>query len=166
MGTNYYIVKHIRSSKLEEIKNLVTEENIYNGKLIDALNEFKKIHLGKSSVGWQFLFDHNNREYYETNKESINDFIKTELQNGGKLIDEYGEKIPIDIFWKIVDDHKDGFDLRSNYYYELERWNEYKNNPEKFKDEYSKPHKPFPDYMNFPEVFDDGLRFAFSTDFC
>jgi len=52
MGTNYYIRKAIRPSKIEELKNLTTEENIYNGKLQEALSEFNEIHIGKSSCGW------------------------------------------------------------------------------------------------------------------
>lgn len=52
MGTNYYVRKAIRPSKLEELKKLVNPEDIYNGKLNEALEEFKEIHIGKSSYGW------------------------------------------------------------------------------------------------------------------
>lgn len=165
MGTNYYLRRHIRPSKIQEIKDLVTEENIYNNKLKESLEEFKEIHIGKSSYGWQFLFNHNNRKYYQTNRDSINSFLEKEINNGGFLVDEYENSINLKDFWNLVDSKKGGFDSKSNYYYELNRWNCYKNNPDEFKNDIIKPSYPHADYLNFPEILDDGLRFSFFTDF-
>lgn len=160
MGTNFYIRPKIRPSKIEQIKEAVTEENIYNGNLNTLLNDFEEIHIGKSSAGWQFLFDHNNWKYYK-DKKSLCQFIKDIIDDGGTFVDEYDEPISLNEFWDLVESKKDGFDNNSYYLYEVERYKKYKENPELFKDDYFKPHYP-QGYR--PEIFVDGLRF--DTDFC
>lgn len=167
MGTNYYVQKAIRPSKIEEIKNLVTPENLYNGKLQEAINEFEEIHIGKSSCGWQFCFDHNDWKYYDKTKESINKFISDEILKGGKFIDEYGDSITLKDFWDMVESKKDGFNLKSAYEQELKEYREYQIDPDKFKDRYFKPRCPSLDYTDYPEtITNEGLRFSYSTDFC
>lgn len=163
MGTNYYIRKHLRPSKLKELKDLVNEESIYNGELNKALEDFKEIHIGKKSVGWRFCFDHNNWKYFNETRNSIKNFLEKEINEGGKLVDEYNVTINLKDFWDIVDNSKDGFIGESYYNYEKTRYEDYLKNPEKYKEEFFKPSKP----ISFPEIItEEGLRFCNSTDFC
>lgn len=167
MGTNYYIRKAIRPSKLKELKRLVTEDNIYNGTLQEALNEFQEIHVGKSSYGWQFCFDHNNGKYYDKSKESINRFLEDALADGGSFMNEYDELVSVKDFWEMVNSKKDGFNQKTNYQYELGQWERYQSNPEEFEGCLLKPVKPSDYSKEYPEtITDEGLRFAYFTDFC
>lgn len=169
MGTNYYLRRKIPLAKLKRIKDMVTEDNIYDGKLDSELNQFPEIHIGKSSAGWQFLFNHNNGKYYEKTQASINNFLKEEVARGGKFVDEYGELQDIDDFWGFVMSKKNGFDGKSYYEYEKQRWEEYQVNPEKFEDDLFKPHAPVNWNIDHPETFSDDewhLRFSDSTEFC
>lgn len=105
MGTNYYFIpKHDELAEIQKAHELVDERR-WND-LIDFIENdiTEKIHIGKSSMGWQFLFNHNNGKYYAKTRKSIDDFIRGE----GNLVDEYGENITPDDFWNIVDNHKDG----------------------------------------------------------
>lgn len=167
MGTNYYVRKGIRLSKLKELKKLVNPKDIYNGNLQMALGEFEGIHIGKSSYGWQFCFDHNNWKYYDKTRESINNFIWNELCKGGSFVDEYGESITLKDFWEMVDSKKDGLTQETAYKLELEKWKEYSVNPKKFSNRYFKPYPPTDYSKEYPEIItDEGLRFSYSTDFC
>jgi len=58
-----------------------------------------EIHLGKSSGGWVFGLQYNDGKYYK-NWEEMKEFLaKTE----GQIIDEYGDKISLDDFIKLVE---------------------------------------------------------------
>jgi len=46
-----------------------------------------KVHLGKSSSGWKFLWNFNDNKYYSTKNELIQ-FVLS-----GRVIDEYGDEI-------------------------------------------------------------------------
>lgn len=166
MGTNYYLRRNIPLPKLERLKKLVNPKDIYSSKLQEALNEFQEIHIGKSSYGWQFLFDHNNWKYYDKTKDSINQFISDELLKGGQFVNEYDEEVTLKDFWDIVESKKDGLTLKSAYEKELEEWRDYQANPTKYADRPFIPHYPRPDYIDYPEtITDEGLRFSDSTDF-
>jgi hypothetical protein len=54
------------------------------------------IHIGKSSVGWKFCFNHNDWEYFKTVSE-MKEFIKSRL-----IVDEYGTRVSFEDFWKKV----------------------------------------------------------------
>lgn len=108
MGTNYYRIpkaeelekKH--QNLVEQIKSMdlspdsvnsyfrVSEED---GNFWDSTNPWDnfidgtKIHLGKRSGGWRFLWNFNDNQYYK-NKEELFDFIRS-----GRVINEYGEII-------------------------------------------------------------------------
>lgn len=166
MGTNYYVRKGIRPSKIKELKKLVNPEDIYNGNLQEALGEFHEIHIGKSSLGWQFCFDHNNGEYYDRTRKSINNFIQHELDNGGSFVDEYGKPVTLEEFWKLVDSKKGGFTQETAYRHNLEEWKNYMPHPAFYEDRYFKPMPPTDYSKNYPEtITDEGLRFASYTDF-
>lgn len=74
MGTNYYT----------KINNC------------DKCGRYDKIHLGKSSAGWQFYFQYNGGKYYKNVDEMTVWLIDKEIKN------EYGEVISHDDFWKMV----------------------------------------------------------------
>ena len=93
MGNNYFKVPQLGESELNTLDNLFKickEELISNGKLSYDTRETLettfdiRIHLGKSSHGWQFLWDHNHGLYYDLNLGSIMEFLKTP----GRIIDE------------------------------------------------------------------------------
>lgn len=104
MGTNFYAIlpfKNRNKKKFEELINKIeqsfksaTEYNLHEvaqeiddlSKKIKHLGEDKKIHLGKRSYGWAFLWDHNNLKYYEPKLKSIKKFID---DNNAKIVDEY-----------------------------------------------------------------------------
>lgn len=154
MGTNYYAVKKVSNEKKKLMIELLMEDKyddfdeLYN-------SELKKIHIGKSSCGWKFLFNYNHFKFYEPTKESINNFLSNEDVT---IYNEYGDKISIDKFWEMVDLKKGGIDN---------------------KEYYSKYDKTFPYMMleeSIPiellkynaecyEFYSDGLRFSTSCDF-
>lgn len=167
MSTNYYLHRHIPRKTLQKIKSLVSDEFIYNGQLQQILDDFKPIHIGKASAGWQFCFDHNDWKYYDKTKKSIRTFIINELLEGGQLVDEYGKPTTLVRLWDIVEKNKDGLNSKTNYELERKEWEEYQLNPEKFTDRYFKPHPPSTLELQYPDILtDEGLRFAYSTDFC
>jgi len=77
------------------------------------LDDNNDIHIGKSSFGWQFIFQ-TNVGYYESTKAGVNRFLKMNKMN---LYDEYGEKVSIEDFWDIVEKKKGGLTLRKYYNY-------------------------------------------------
>jgi len=170
MSRNYYLRPKIDSRTLDKIKECVTEQCIYDGSLRTVLEDYNEIHLGKSSCGWQFCFDHNDWKYFEPAKQSIERFIHKTLSEGGSLVDEYGSPVSEQGFWEIVDEHKDGWNLQSFYDEQLKKWNEYLVNPEKFADHVLKPYEPKEWLIkNHPDIFSkDGhnLWFAHNTGFC
>ena len=75
MGTNYY-------TKVNECNECGRHDDI---------------HLGKSSAGWQFVFQYNGGQYYKDTEE-MREWMK------GKIIcDEYGRNVSGDQFWKFVE---------------------------------------------------------------
>lgn len=93
MGTNYYAIK----KPTKELKNQIigaVEDDKWD--IVISLTP-KQIHIGKSSVGWQFIFDHQEWEYFDKSKESIKEFLSQCL-----ITDEYGRDITNDDFWVMV----------------------------------------------------------------
>lgn len=102
MGTNYYVIpKDIdEAEQVYSIWDTWLKEYKYN-EAIEAIRQLqadKCIHIGKSSYGWEFAFNHNNERYYKKTRESIDNFIRSNT-----LKDEYGREISADEFWKLVD---------------------------------------------------------------
>lgn len=94
MGTNYYI-------RADECK------------LCHRGSE--KIHLGKSSWGWQFSFQYNGGEYYKDVKE-----MKLWLK-GKQIWNEYDDKISHKEFWELVKEKKAGLNHAKRYPSETEQ---------------------------------------------
>lgn len=95
MGTNYYVQKRLTEAQRADIQGIF--DSFLNGdfragrNLKDIIDDVAvEIHIGKSSRGWQFLWDHNDCKYYQPTMASIEKFV-TE-QCGGIVIDEYGDK--------------------------------------------------------------------------
>lgn len=169
MGTNYYRIvseeeiKKKHEKFLEKIQKLdLSASNIYNEfcdietgswDKTNAWNEFVKgnsVHIGKSSCGWKFLFNHNNWEFYKDMNE-LKEFITS-----GRLVDEYGSDVTPEEFWEFVEKKQaDPTMIDGKGYYE---------NPE-FKHtgfdsvEYAREH-------NYHEEIKWGYRFSNSTEFC
>ena len=91
MGTNYYAIKKLNSELKVEIITAVVEGQIYTlQKLIP-----ETIHIGKSSAGWNFLFNHNNWEHY--NAETILEYLAD-----CHIVNEYGDEVPFCEFTDMV----------------------------------------------------------------
>ena len=66
----------------------------YNEMILDCIPE--RVHLGKRSHGWQFLWDFHDGRYFKANLESIKEFLKDKI-----IVDEYGEVFSLDQFLNI-----------------------------------------------------------------
>ena len=101
MGTNFYCKRIPTQEQLNSIAKLVVSKQI--DEAIDKLNEInEKIHICKCSCGWQVGFDHNNGEYYEPTRKSLEEFLS---QPGMAIVDEYNNEYSYDEFWKEIDEH-------------------------------------------------------------
>jgi len=109
-------------------------ENVWD-KFVDGT----KVHLGKRSSGWKFLWNFNNDKYYK-DKESLLEFIRS-----GRIVNEYSEELNVEEFieMSLSWGEDDGWDLET--YYE--------ENPT-HRSPYGKP-----------ERYVDGLRISDSVDF-
>jgi hypothetical protein len=114
MGTNFYKVlkpKYTKKQKAEITKKINEQtkklkEYFNDNNYIDRydiedyyemLNELRpvRVHLGKRSCGWQFLWNHNNEKYYKKTLQSIREFLD---EDNGFIIDEYGERFTTEQF--------------------------------------------------------------------
>ena len=139
MGTNYYLCPIIKEEELKKLSNSLKEcKTLYElENSIHEITDYKKdrIHIGKSSYGWQFLFNLNIESYVPTiSRNNIDKWLTT-----GIIFDEYDNKVDRKDFWKIVDSKKDGMDYEEYY----------KNFPEDL------------DYRGYDQHI-DGLRFTIS----
>ena len=79
---------------------------------------FERVHIGKKSCGWKFLFK-DNPQYYSPTKRDINRFL---VLHKNYFYDEYGELQNPEDFWKdTVDESNDGFDFLSYLNYRVEQ---------------------------------------------
>ena len=101
MGTNFYCKRIPKQEQLNSIAKLVVSKQI--DEAIDKLNEInERIHICKCSCGWQVGFDHNNGEYYQPTRKSLEEFLS---QPGTVIFDEYNNEYSYDEFWKEIDEH-------------------------------------------------------------
>lgn len=165
MGTNYYRIPKSKEmmERHQKLYDRITRLDWFNPSLIEGdfrdikdpkdswsmLNpwdEFTydmKIHLGKQSNGWKFLWNWNSNKFYKT-KEELFKFIRD-----GRVVNEYGELMDTEEFIEMALEwnEEDGWDIETYY-------------------------KEHPDHrMNFlsnekHEEYIDGLRVSTSTDFC
>ena len=166
MSTNYYRIpkqKVVREKYLELVEqisymDIFSPEQIYNefraiekgferwspwDNFIDGL----KIHIGKRSSGWKFLWNFQEGKFY-TNKEELFKFIRS-----GKIVDEYGELQDTEEFIKMALEwgQPDGYVLDENYIAEQRKQPNYR-----------------PSFINMSNYYDkeiDGLRVSSSVEF-
>ena len=162
MGTNFYCKRIPTQEQLNSIAKLVVSKQI--DEAIDKLNEVnKKIHICKRSCGWQVGFDHNNGEYYQPTRKSLEEFLS---QPGIVIIDEYNNEYSYDEFWKEIDEHNANprHKYDSKKYIEEQKINDY------------------PAYICWSDIhevkelfgidttvndfYNGGLRWSVFTDFC
>jgi len=161
MGTNYYRVPqgHEMIKREQKLRMRIDEmDSINPGQIergfrsisvgewvsISPWEEFldgAKIHLGKRSSGWKFLWNWNDSEYYKT-KEELFEFIRS-----GRVVNEYGELMDQEEFIQMALEwgQEDGWDIETYY-------------------------KEYPDRNPFilnrkHEEYLDGLRVSTSTEF-
>ena len=108
MGTNFFCVEKISRRQRSKIKSLLREyievvdkvntacdfhelHSKYNEMILDIIPE--KVHLGKRSHGWQFLWDYHDGRYFKANLESIKEFLKDKI-----IVDENNEVFSLDQF--------------------------------------------------------------------
>ncbi len=137
MGTNYYVTQKVTENEAKYYKELAEKEQW--DKLKIELQDTDQIHIGKSSFGWKFCFDHNDWKYFNEDKQEVIAFI-----NSCNIVDEYGDEVSHEKFWKMVDDKSDGLDMES--YYE-------KNPNEKVS------------WLGVSDLYVEDLRFSSSTGF-
>ena len=158
MGTNYYRTPTIneletrRNRLMSRIRRMeLTVESVNNDFTVgdpskfdnwspwDEFSDSVKVHLGKRSMGWKFLWNFNDNKYFK-DKESLLKFIRS-----GRIVDEYGNEMNQEKFIDIALSwgKEDGYDSET---YCLEY-------PER-RTSWSKP-----------ERYVDGLRISDSTNF-
>jgi hypothetical protein len=164
MGTNFFLHRKLNKNQQKEIIHYITDENDYDyEKASEILSEVKPIHIGKRSGGWKFLWDANNFKYFEPNKKSITEFLKS-----GTIYDEYGSSFTYDQF--INDEIKDflekGYDMKT--YYEEPEIRKYPFYGQwKYMTQYEQ--EAFTSrgiqLNEYEEFYVDNLRFTINTDF-
>ena len=168
MGTNVYAIRKNLSKEIIDL--LQQKQSLQTYKEINDKIEENKIHIGKRSAGWKFLFNHNDWKYYDYTEQSIKDFLKS----CDAIVTEYDEPLTVDEFWeKFVIDFKDGWDGEQYYIWELDRAGreKYALSKEEAKILYDAAKKRFwyeKQYCNDVKIPYDTLDYRFSdfTEFC
>lgn len=94
MGTNYYAIPVVNDHVKTQIKIAIDKNEYEQAKYLMP----SKIHIGKSSIGWQFLFNHNNGDHYAQTRASIDVFL-----DRCTIFDEYNRPISKEDFWLMVE---------------------------------------------------------------
>lgn len=175
MGTNYYLKKLPSKERKEELIEAVKKDDVSTIRNLtnDMYNNL--IHLGKSSIGWQFNFNPNYELQFNSEtggilisytfpltREGIDKFIR---QDGYIIVDEYEEDSMIptitpDEFWKMVDRKKNDIvemNDETNYYWENDMKKKYIN--------FLKKDYPNGNYSYNNSFVNDSLRFSYHTEF-
>ena len=151
MGTNIYArvnpPKTEREKFVLKVKAIVDSDDLFAlSKLEDLLQEFAwdypKVHLGKRSCGWQFLWA-SNPKWYDNTKASIDKFLR---RDDVVLFNEYGE-----------------------YLTPEQVWEEYANTEGLTHESYLLQHSEERRYYprnDYETITKEGLRFAKDADFC
>ena len=160
MGTNFYCKRIPTKEQLNSIADLVVNE-----KLDDAIDELQevnqKIHICKRSCGWQIGFDHNNGEYYQPTRKSLEEFLS---RPDIVIFDEYNNEYTYEEFWKEIDEHN--ANPRNN-------WDSKKYMQEQHEPSWSicwseinKVKEMFGVETSVNDFYNGGLRWSVFTDFC
>lgn len=109
MGTNIYAIPKAKvaewKSKFENSIKEAQDANLIG--LLPIIESYyndripQKIHIGKRSAGWRFLFNHNDWRYYKT----IDDLIV--FLDQCEITTEYGEILSFKDFWSDVTERQE-----------------------------------------------------------
>jgi hypothetical protein len=138
MGTNYYLKRIPTKEEIAQCHKLLDERKIeyddvykeeeYGAPYLEAVLEkiTEKIHIGKKSLGWRFLFQIH-RDLYGKSIQSCLDFLEKQTETGlWRFIDEYGEDIHLVDFESLVRNSLDQMTIEDYYEkYPEERRSEY-----------------------------------------
>ena len=132
MGTNYYRIpsaaemERRRKELIEMIVNVSIdatsianyfreyeddEDPLVNLSAWDKFTHDIKIHVGKRSGGWKFLWNFNDNRFY-SNREELLSFIRS-----GRIVSEYGDEEPVEEFIEMALDwgQPDGLIFNEEY---------------------------------------------------
>jgi len=162
MGTNFYCKRIPTQEQLNEIADLVVNRTI--DEAIDKLHEVnKEIHICKRSGGWQVGFDHNNGEYYQPTRQSLEEFLS---QPGIVIIDEYKKEYTYEEFWKEIDEHNadpyNDWDSKKDIHEQMK----FDNSLFICWGDISRVKKMFNIDTTYNDFYNGGLRWNVFTDFC
>ena len=155
MGTNFYFRKKISEKDKQNLIEQISRDNWEEARdLFDKITN--KIHIGKRSYGWQFLWNANRFEYFDPNIESLQNWLKS-----GIIEDEYGKEFTFDEFWndEIKDFLYEGYNLEKHYSESGNNWYGC-SIPYYFKDKVKKFN-----IDKYGEFVIDGLRFTTIEEF-
>ena len=165
MSTNYYRIPKASEVRIKYLDLVERINNLDIWSPDNIMNEFSdiergferwspwdvfidglKIHVGKRSSGWKFLWNFQDNKFY-TNKEELFKFIRS-----GRVVDEYGELQDTEEFIKMALEwgQPDGYVLDKNYMDEQSRLAHY---------------KPFTDMSKYYDKEVDGLRVSSTAEF-
>ena len=135
MGNNFFLIPKAD----EELKKLVND--LLDDEDYDEIRNIlpEKIHIGKSSMGWEFLFNHNDMEYYNKSKLDMIEFTQS-----GKIVDEYDRELTDEEFWAMVDRKVGGYTEKTRM--------------EEFPEEYG--NMIFSNAIIKLDTYEDGLRWC------
>ena len=119
MGTNFYGTKVPSVEDLNQIAVKVLQGELEDAKdLLDSTINANKIHIGKSSGGWKFLFNKNEQDF--TTIEEYKDYWKQ-----FSITDEYGRDCDFEVLWTLIQekqDQKSHFNTRPGVYIEIDSY--------------------------------------------
>lgn len=96
MGTNYYAIQKVDDYIKTEMKLCIDREDFATlRKLIT--DKCEEVHIGKSAIGWQFIFNNNAKRFYNETQNSIVAFLEK-----CEIVDEYKREISLKDFWDLV----------------------------------------------------------------
>lgn len=160
MGTNYYLRQKVKDK--ESLYNAIEKDNLPE---IERLTEcVRSIHIGKMSCGWKFLWDANFFNYFEPNKESIYNWLKS-----GIIYNEYEEKYTFEEFINELAEHHansiNSWDATSysDYCADEGKYSGYYPRDTRFFDWFERRFKIKPDI--YGEFYIDDLRFTIDSNF-
>lgn len=148
MGTNFYYKIPLKPREKKELQDMLTDYLDFSEMAfkLDELEKTHRIHLGKRSYGWQFLWDFHKGKYYPTRLNKIREWLE---KSGGVIVDEYNEQFTVDQF--LDDEIKDCL---------------YKDENHCDAESYHQKHPEDPYCSNYRHEFiQNGLRFSIHEDF-
>lgn len=157
MSTNYYLKRIPTKEEIQQCHQLLDKRKIdsddlynegYGAPCLESVltTMTEKIHLGKYSGGWRFLF-RTNSSLYEKSISSCMDYLTRSIKSGlWRICDEYGETIPINDFEQLVKKSLGGITIEDYY----------KKHPEE---------RHWSAYGPQQEIVQDGSRW-WDVDFC